>query len=589
MLTNFQIASEQQLSEEEQLSEVEIAYSEQDIAQKLKHYSLDQSALFRHLHIDHQSLDNTASVADKNDNTFFTELEYALRNWPKNLDLSQFTLQINQLIYLWLNAIQCGLKIQTLLNCLVCLKFDTLLNKRNTKKLHLFLFEIVAETTQQYQQKQLDYSLNYDAHTQLPNANQILNHIEKTFENAQDNQLIALFSIQFQIAKNSPIFSHIITINLSQKIASILKQNIDADIVLFHSGNLQFDLLISDLSNVSHLNLLAAKISRAFEEILLLKNDSVLVTPFVGAAISQNTGQINLDTYKQDLYQNAKAALKSAIAKHQHFVKYSELIENELKEQNELEIKVLNAFATDKLTLFFQPIVDLDQHICVGAELLLRWSNNMGDNIYPSVTVEILNKVGKGKLFTRWLINSACRYASELINEHDLPIYLTLNLRAEDLYDIELPHLLLQSMALWKISPKDIVLEITESGFLEFNESSRTVVQSLSDNGFRLAMDDFGTGYSSLSRLRTMPIDLIKIDQSFVRDIKHSADDFEIVKSIAMLANSLGKEVLAEGVEDKDCLDLIKKMKIHKCQGFYFARPMPFEQFVVWAKQHQSS
>jgi EAL domain-containing protein (putative c-di-GMP-specific phosphodiesterase class I) len=101
-------------------------------------------------------------------------------------------------------------------------------------------------------------------------------------------------------------------------------------------------------------------------------------------------------------------------------------------------------------------------------------------------------------------------------------------------------------------------------------------------------LDDFGTGFSSLSRLRTMPIDLIKIDQSFVRDIKHSQDDFEIVKSIAALAYSLGKEVLAEGVEDADCLELIKRMNIHKCQGFYFAKPMPFEQFTVWAKKHHA-
>ena len=84
-----------------------------------------------------------------------------------------------------------------------------------------------------------------------------------------------------------------------------------------------------------------------------------------------------------------------------------------------------------------------------------------------------------------------------------------------------------------------------------------------------------------------MPIDLIKIDQSFVRDIKHSKDDFEIVKSIAALANSLGKEVLAEGVEDKECLDLIKKMKIHKCQGYYFAKAMPFEKFITWASEHR--
>lgn len=570
-----------ELSEVEQPLEIEISYTEQEIAHKLNHYSLNQKSLFANLKVNSEALQKCVSL-ENNSNLFLIDLKNALNQWPKNLNLSQFSQHINQLIFLWLNAIQNGLSIQNTLNCLSCLESNSLFSKKNTKKLHLFFFDMIAETTQQYQQHQLNYSLNFDTHTQLPNANQILSVLEKTIKEANNNQLIALFSIQFQIARNSPIFSHIVTINLSQKIASILKQNISTDVILFHSGNLQFDLLIPDLNNTNHLDLLAAKINRAFEEIVLLKHDSVLVTPFAGAAMMQKSAINSLD-----LYANAKSALENAIAKHQQFVKYSISIEEELRLQSDLENKVLEAFSTDSLTLFFQPIVDLNHSTCAGAELLLRWCDDTGDNVYPSVTVEILNKVGKGKLFTRWLINSACRYASELIHEHNLPIYLTINLRAEDLYDIELQHLLLQAMALWKISPQDIVLEITENGFLEYNETSLSVIQSLSDTGFRLALDDFGTGFSSLSRLRTMPIDLIKIDQSFVRDIKHSASDFEIVKSIAMLANSLGKEVLAEGVEDKDCLDLIKQMKIHKCQGYYFAKPMPFEQFVAWAKQHQ--
>ena len=118
------------------------------------------------------------------------------------------------------------------------------------------------------------------------------------------------------------------------------------------------------------------------------------------------------------------------------------------------------------------------------------------------------------------------------------------------------------------------------------NETTNQVIKQLADSGFRLALDDFGTGFSSLSRLRSMPIDLIKIDQSFVRNIEHSKDDLEIVKSIALLANSLGKEALAEGVEDEACLNIIKKLNIHKCQGYFFAKPMPFEQFTVWAKQN---
>ena len=564
------------------LIEIELRYSEQEITHKLNQYALSSNQLLSNLHINLAQLEKIAALNQLDGDFCLLELKNALADWPTQLSLNSFTTKINELVFLWLNAIQNNASMQTILHLLRCFESKSFFNHRNTNKLHLFLFNLVAETSQRYQQQQLDYALNFDSSTQLPNASQVLHYIETALSQSLHNQTIALFSIQFQIAKNSPIFSHSVSVSLSQKVSAILKQNVPPDYILFHSGNLQFDLLIPHVKSDIQLNLLAAKLGRAFEDILVLSHESVLATPFCGGASlkapASNSGK---------LYANAKSALESAIAKQQYFVMYSAAIEDELQNQNELENRVLEAFATDSLTLFFQPIVDLKQSTCAGAELLLRWSGNAGQNIYPSVTIEILNKVGKGKLFTRWLINSACRYASELIHDHQLPIYLTINLRAEDLYDIELPHLLLQSMALWKIQPQDIVLEITENGILEYNESSTSVIKTLSDNGFRLALDDFGTGFSSLSRLRTMPIDLIKIDQSFVRDIKHSTDDFEIVKSIAMLANSLGKEVLAEGVEDKDCLDLIKKMKIHKCQGYYFAKPMPFDQFLIWAKQHQ--
>ena len=238
------------------------------------------------------------------------------------------------------------------------------------------------------------------------------------------------------------------------------------------------------------------------------------------------------------------------------------------------------------MILFFQPVVNLKDGKCVGAEALLRLDVPSKFSINPSLMVEILNKVGRGKLFTRWLINSACRFTAELKYQHQFKLYLTINLRAEDLYDFELPHLLLQATALWKISPSDLVLEVTENGILEHNETTNSVIKELAKHGFKLALDDFGTGFSSLTRLRNMPIDIIKIDQSFVRDITNSKDDYAIVKSIAALANSLGKEVIAEGVEDQQCMDLIHKMKIHKCQGYFFAKPMPFEQFVHWTKQH---
>ena len=564
-----------------ELHEVDIAYSEQTLLKKLNAYQLNPEALYSGLRINPNALAQVETSNNSAANTYLTQLVAELEKWPRHLDIKTLTASVNHLVYLWLNALQDGASTQHILDLLKCFDLKTKFGFSKAAKLHCFLFNLVVETVQQYQEHQLNYSINYDANTQLPNASQISIGLEKAIKNARRQQLIGLFSIDFQVAKNNPIFSHIITMSLSKAISKTLQQNIPPDCQLYYSGNLQFDILLPNLASDIQLNLLAAKLQRAFEQMVFLGNQSVLVTPFIGCAFDKKSSLISLE-----LYDCSKLALESALYKQQHLVIYTDELKKQLSVQNELENKVMDAFAADSLTLFFQPIVNLKDSSCAGAELLLRWSEKAGYSVYPSLTVEILNKVGKGKLFTRWLINSACRYAAELEHEHKLKVYLTINLRAEDLYDLELPHMLVQSLALWKITAKNIILEITENGILEYNETTNSVINQLAADGFRLALDDFGTGFSSLSRLRTMPIDLIKIDQSFVRDITHSKHDFEIVKSIAMLANSLGKEVLAEGVEDKECLELIKKMKIHKCQGYYFAKPMPFEKFIVWAKQH---
>jgi EAL domain-containing protein (putative c-di-GMP-specific phosphodiesterase class I)/GGDEF domain-containing protein len=563
--------------------EVDITYSEQALIEKLHAYQLNPAHISK-LTVNHNALALAEVAAENSANEYLSQLYSKLKHWPASQYTSGFQADINQLIFLWLNAIQDGASAQTIISALKCVELKSTFGISNTPKLHNFLLGMLAETMQRHQQVQFDYVLNYDANTQLPNAKQIPVGLNEAVKTAHDGQLIGLFSIHFQMAKNNPIFSHIVAQQLSKAITSVLLRVLSVEHRLYYSGDLQFDVLIADLKSDIQVNLIAAKLQRAFEQIIFLDHLSVLVTPFIGCAYHHASAQA-----AAEIYAHAKLALESALFKQQHLVIYSDELKQQLTAQNELENKVTEAFSNDNLTLFFQPIVNLKDASCAGAELLLRWSEKAGYSVYPNITVEILNKVGKGKLFTRWLINSACRYAAELQYEHKLNIYLTINLRAEDLYDVELPHMLSQALALWKLEPKNIILEVTEAGILELNETTHLVIKELTESGFRLALDDFGTGFSSLSRLRTMPIDLIKIDQSFVRDITHSKDDFEIVKSVAQLANSLGKEVLAEGVEDQHCLDLIKKMKIHKCQGFYFAKAMPFDAFITWAKTHHAA
>ncbi len=576
--------SEVETSTAAELQEVEIAYSVQAILDKLLAYQLKPQAVLSNLKVNLNVLQQAEITKNTHSNSFLQQLATEIKNWPASQDLLSFTSHINQLIFAWLSAIQDGASTQDVLNLLKSFELKSIFRRSNSSKLHCFLFDLVAETTQQHQQLQFNYVVNYDTNTRLPISSQIESDLEKVIEIASNNQKIGMFSMHFQLSKNNPIFSNLMAMRLSKKITEILLQNTSREYQLYYGDNLQFDILIPELTDDIQLNLLAAKLRRSFEEMVFIGDQSVLVTPFIGCAFDLKSSE-----KIHDLYNCSKLALENALYKQLPLVFYSEDLKTLLSTQNELENKVIEAFGSDNLTLFFQPIVNLDDSSCAGAELLLRWSEKSGYSVYPTLTVEILNKVGKGKLFTRWLINSACRYAAELEFEHKLKLYLTINLRAEDLYDIELPHLLMQMLALWKITAKNIVLEITEDGLLEYNETTNSVISQLAANGFKLALDDFGTGFSSLSRLRTMPIDLIKIDQSFVRDITRSSDDYEIVNSIAMLSNSLGKEVLAEGVEDKDCLDLIKQLKIHKCQGYYFAKPMPFEKFIDWAKEHHAT
>ena len=555
-------------------TQTEINITAELMLSKLINYQLSPQHLFRKIGVNSSKL----NALDSKPNV--SKLQVKLKEWKRCNSINALSDSLNQLISVWLSAMQQGASLQDIVQMLRCFEIKSF-TASNTAKFHCLLLDVLAETSLQQQNLTLNYLLNFDAETRLPNANQIISNIEKVVSITQNNEYVGIFSIQLQLSKSNPIFSTSVNTRLNKTVAEVLQANVPLGNLIHANGNLRFDILFPNLSSDIKLNLQAAKLQRAFEHMLTVENQSVIATPYIGCAYA-----LKADVIADKLLNCARLALETGLSNQHPFLIYSADLKTQLNSQNELENKVLEAFTSDSLTLYLQPIVNLKDAKCVGAELLLRMSEGSGFSIHPGTIVEVLNKLGRGKLFSRWLINSACRYAAELKYEHQLSLYLTINLRAEDLHDFELPHLLLQATALWKISPSDLVLEVTENGVLEHNQTTDSVIKGLASNGFKLALDDFGTGFSSLARLRSMPIAIIKIDQSFVRDITNSKDDYEIVKSIAALANSLGREVIAEGVEDQKCLDSIKKIKIHKCQGYFFAKPMPFETFIKWVKQH---
>lgn len=203
--------------------------------------------------------------------------------------------------------------------------------------------------------------------------------------------------------------------------------------------------------------------------------------------------------------------------------------------------------------------------------------------------IDTIYKKGFGKIFVRWLVNTACRRCAELMTEQQRRFSFNINLSSSDLLDEDLPELLTQSIALWKVPAENIVIEITETDLMVNEEKVLKVLDEVVALGFKIALDDFGTGYSSMARLRNMPVHLVKIDQSFVRHLVQSKEDKAIVQSILTLSHSLGKEVVAEGVEDIACLNILRELQCDKIQGYYYAKPMPFDDFMPWLIQFEAA
>ena len=290
------------------------------------------------------------------------------------------------------------------------------------------------------------------------------------------------------------------------------------------------------------------------------------------------------------LFDCAKLALHHAIVNNAQIEIYDKLINSAFFNTHQLEESIINALQHNELEVYFQPIVTLHPTAhCVSAELLLRWRSEQWPSISPARLIDTIYKKGFGKVFIRWLINSACRHCAELMSEHQRNMLLTINLCSTDLLDEDLPELLTQSIALWNIPAENLVIEITETDLLADEEKVAQVLDEIVSLGCKLALDDFGTGYSSMARLRNMPIHLVKIDQSFVRHIADSTEDREIVTSILKLAHSLGKEVVAEGVEDAACLQLLRMMKCDKIQGYFYSKPLAFEEFTMWLNTFELS
>ena len=368
--------------------EVEIGYSPEEILEKLRLHRINPKVIYSKLGADAVKL--AALQAPLQQDSFLYQLCEAVKNWKPQHDAISLTTGINQLIYLWLSAFEGGAQTDTLLNILKCFQLQGLLNLPKSSQLHLLLHSIFIESLNKYHALTLDHLLHYDENSQLPNEKQLLPNLTLALSQANNTQLTTLFSLHFKIKDHQFLLRKPASQDLNKKLAEMLSKNIDNHSQLYFTGDFQFELLIPGAANTMQLDLLVAKIFRAFEAAVLINNQSVLLKPFIGCSFSE-ANQLTA----HEIFHNAKLALEHALNQQKHYIVYSEELEQAFNAQAALESKVLAAFDSSNLTLNLQPILDLKTNTCVGAELLLYCPDKFGQKIPPHTVLEILNHVDK--------------------------------------------------------------------------------------------------------------------------------------------------------------------------------------------------
>jgi EAL domain-containing protein (putative c-di-GMP-specific phosphodiesterase class I) len=252
-----------------------------------------------------------------------------------------------------------------------------------------------------------------------------------------------------------------------------------------------------------------------------------------------------------------------------------------------LESSVRRALDREEFTMYYQPIVDLDSGQLVSLEALVRWSHPELGVVSPADFVPLAEETGLIIPLGEWILRRVC---AEIANWRDLgiePPRVSINLSSKQLNDHDLVAVVAAILAKAKIAPELLTFELTENTVMQNAESTVPMLHDLRKLGVRLAIDDFGTGYSSLSYLKRLPIDILKIDRSFVQNVPDDPDDSAIVEAIIALSHSLRLGVVAEGVEETEQVEFLRRLGCDAVQGYLCGRPVPAEETTVLLRKRR--
>ena len=353
---------------------------------------------------------------------------------------------------------------------------------------------------------------------------------------------------------------------LLRMVADHLKEDLP-DAVIARLGGDEFAVLIDGIDAAQSLGNIADSLQRSFDRPLTINEQSAPCSASIGIAIAPGDGADGTTLMK-----NADLALYRAKREGKatyHF--FEPALDEAARQRRQLEIDLRAAIRDGGFELAFQPLYSLAEKRMTGFEALIRWNHPERGRVNPIEFIALAEETGLIIPIGEWVLREACHQATTWPSD----VSVAVNVSPKQFAATGLANTVISALAASGLEPHRLELEITESIFIADVEATLATLHGLRNLGVKIALDDFGTGYSSLSYLRSFPFDKVKIDKSFVEDLGTSSNGHAVIRAITTLADALGMETLAEGVEDLAQFEVLEREGCQHIQGYLFSRPVP--------------
>jgi polar amino acid transport system substrate-binding protein len=437
---------------------------------------------------------------------------------------------------------------------------------------------VLRDITQEKRTEEIIYNvINYDRVTGIPNKNYFEDYLNLSIQSAKiENKMMALFFIDLDNFKTvNDIMGHTMGDILLKNVATAMKELMDHGSQIARIGGDEFTLVMPSVDRFNDILVLSRKLMNLFKQTWELGDKAHPITVSMGIAVYPNDG-----SDAESLMRNADTALNNAKEEGKNTYKfYTRAMNTSIKERFDVENNLRYAVERDQFVIHYQPIVDAKKLEITSCEALVRWVHPINGLVLPLHFISVAEETGLINALGEIVLRKACLQHHAWMKEGLPPIKVAVNFSAKQFKDSNLLEMIKRVVKETNMNTKYLEVEITESFAMHNIEYVIYTLNEIKKMGIGIAVDDFGTGYSSVKYLKLLPIDVLKIDKSFIDELEGSNAQREIVKALISLAHGIHLKVTAEGVESIEQLKFLGTHQCDKIQGYIFSKPVPPDQF----------